>query len=124
MFRYTVTVRSTFEAAHGLRHYRGISEPIHGHTWKVEAEFEADKLDDDDLSIDFVPTKISLNKAAARLDHTNLNEIPPFNDINPSSERIAHWFWDELLKDIPENCFLKSVTVWEGPDQSVKIEKN
>lgn len=123
MFRYIVTVRSSFEAAHALRTYRGITEPMHGHTWKVEAEYETDKLDSDDLSVDFIPTKIALNKASSRLDHTNLNEIPPFNDINPSTEMVAHWFWDELLKDSPENCLLKSVTVWEGPDQSVKIEK-
>lgn len=123
MFRYTITVNSSFEAAHGLRTYRGITEPLHGHTWKVEAEFETDRLDKDDLSVDFVPTKIVLNRAALRLDHSNLNEIPPFNDINPSTERVAHWFWDQLESETPTDCRLKSVTVWEGRDQSVKIEK-
>ncbi|MGZ7078042.1 MAG: 6-carboxytetrahydropterin synthase, partial [Thermoanaerobaculia bacterium] len=31
-------VEARFEAAHFLREYRGISEPLHGHSYKVEAE--------------------------------------------------------------------------------------
>jgi 6-pyruvoyltetrahydropterin/6-carboxytetrahydropterin synthase len=37
METYTLTVRSTFAAAHLLREYRGNCERLHGHNWLVEA---------------------------------------------------------------------------------------
>ena len=36
--RFTVRVEARFESAHYLREYRGISEPLHGHSYKVEAD--------------------------------------------------------------------------------------
>ena len=123
MYRYNVTVESTFEAAHFLRTYKGIEEPLHGHTWKVEAEFFSEKLDQDQVSVDFLPVRAVLHKTAIRLDHSNLNEIPPFNDINPSAERVAHWFWEQLLPEVPKDCTLIAITVWEGAGQRVRVEK-
>jgi hypothetical protein len=38
---YSVRVEARFEAAHYLREYRGISEPLHGHSYKVEADLAA-----------------------------------------------------------------------------------
>ncbi|MGZ5476312.1 MAG: 6-pyruvoyl trahydropterin synthase family protein, partial [Thermoanaerobaculia bacterium] len=32
---YSVRVEARFESAHYLREYRGISEPLHGHSYKV-----------------------------------------------------------------------------------------
>ena len=39
--KYTVRVEARFESAHYLREYRGISEPLHGHSYKVEADLAA-----------------------------------------------------------------------------------
>ena len=36
--KFSVRVEARFEAAHFLREYRGISEPLHGHSYKVEAD--------------------------------------------------------------------------------------
>ena len=36
---YSVRVEARFESAHYLREYRGISEPLHGHSYKVEASW-------------------------------------------------------------------------------------
>ena len=55
MYRVTVTAR--FEAAHNLIDYEGGPEPLHGHSYKVEAVLEADKLQRYDLAVDFVPAK-------------------------------------------------------------------
>ena len=38
---YSVRVEARFESAHYLREYRGISEPLHGHSYKVEADLAA-----------------------------------------------------------------------------------
>ena len=37
--QFTIRVEARFEAAHNLREYHGAPEPLHGHSWKVEAKF-------------------------------------------------------------------------------------
>ena len=34
---YTLRVGARFEAAHHLTSYKGVPEPAHGHSWRVEA---------------------------------------------------------------------------------------
>ena len=38
---FAVRVEAFFEAAHNLRSYHGSPEPLHGHSYKVEAELAA-----------------------------------------------------------------------------------
>ena len=54
---FVVRVEARFEAAHFLREYRGISEPLHGHSYKVEAELAArgGGVDGDAIAVDFKP---------------------------------------------------------------------
>ncbi|HYM62115.1 MAG TPA: 6-carboxytetrahydropterin synthase, partial [Thermoanaerobaculia bacterium] len=64
--RFTVRVEARFEAAHFLREYRGISEPLHGHSYKIEAHLESDGggVDGDDIAVDFVSARRSLEALA------------------------------------------------------------
>ena len=60
-----------------------------------------------------------------RLDHKYINEIPPFDKINPTSENIAKWFYQELDKpEIRQEHKLDEVTVWEGPFAYVAYRPN
>jgi len=113
---YTIKVESRFEAAHNLREYYGTPEPIHGHSWRIEARIEAEKLDHEDISVDFVKIEKALHELASRFDHNYINQIPPFDTINPTSENIAKWFYDNLNhRELLANGRLKEVTLWEGP---------
>src|SRR5689334_1741824 len=96
--RYTVRVEARFEAAHFLREYRGISEPLHGHSYKVEADLEGSGggIDGDAIAVDFVSAKRKLEALAKRLDYGCINDIAPFTEVNPSAENIAAWFAEEL----------------------------
>src|SRR4029079_7975325 len=95
---FTVRVSARFEAAHLLREYRGISEPLHGHSYKVEADLAArgGGVDADAIAVDFVSARRKLEVLAKRLDYGCINDIPPFNEVNPSAENIAEWFAGEL----------------------------
>ena len=120
--RYRVRVEARFEAAHFLREYRGISEPLHGHSYKVEADLEGrgGGLDADAIAVDFVSAKRKLETLAKKLDYGCINDIPPFNEVNPSAENIAEWFHRELSQAVAEeDAVVSSVTVWEGPVNSV-----
>jgi 6-pyruvoyltetrahydropterin/6-carboxytetrahydropterin synthase len=120
--RFTVRVSARFEAAHFLREYRGISEPLHGHSYKVEADLasRAGGVDADAIAVDFVSARHKLEALAKRLDYGCINDVPPFDRINPSAENIAEWFARELGNAVAgEDAVIQSVTIWEGPVNSV-----
>lgn len=119
---FTVRVSARFEAAHYLREYRGISEPLHGHSYKVEADLAADSggVDADAIAVDFVSARRRLEELAKTLDYGCINDVPPFDRINPSAENIAQWFATALAAAIAkENAIVRAVTIWEGPVNSV-----
>jgi 6-pyruvoyltetrahydropterin/6-carboxytetrahydropterin synthase len=119
---FTVRVEARFESAHYLREYRGISEPLHGHSYKVEADLAArgGGVDQDAIAVDFVSAKRKLEQLAKKLDYGCINDIPPFTEVNPSAENIAEWFARELGAAVSdEDAVVVAVTVWEGPVNSV-----
>jgi 6-pyruvoyltetrahydropterin/6-carboxytetrahydropterin synthase len=120
--KYTVRVEARFESAHYLREYRGISEPLHGHSYKVEADLagRGGGVDSDAIAVDFVSAKRKLELLAKKLDYACINDVPPFTEINPSAENIAEWFARELQAAVEdEDAVVVGVTIWEGPVNSV-----
>jgi 6-pyruvoyltetrahydropterin/6-carboxytetrahydropterin synthase len=117
MASYRLRVIARFEAAHHLTSYRGAAEPVHGHSWRVEAVLETAGLDEEGMAYDFVAVQGALRELAARLDHRDVNTVPPFDRTSPTTERIAAWFFDGLAQRLP-GAPLSEVTLWEGPDCS------
>jgi 6-pyruvoyltetrahydropterin/6-carboxytetrahydropterin synthase len=116
---YQITVEQHFDAAHALRGYKGKCENLHGHSFRVVVRLRASRLNEIGLAFDFRDLKARLNEVLERFDHTNLNEIAPFNTINPSSENIAATVYSELQKKLP-GVKLYSIAVWESPDASAE----
>ncbi len=117
---YDVTVEQHFDAAHFLRGYKGKCETLHGHRFRVLATLGFEELNDIGLAYDFVEIKKHLKDVAAHFDHTPLNDTPPFDTINPSSENIARTVYDELQTRLGEDAkALRSVEVWESPETRV-----
>ncbi len=114
---YVVRVVARFEAAHHLTSYKGRPEPNHGHSWRVEAVLATAELDGEGMAFDFVEVKAALQELAARFDHGDVNSVPPFDKVSPTTERIAAWFFERLAERLPA-APLAEVTVWEGPDCS------
>jgi len=118
---YQITVDQHFDAAHALRGYQGKCENLHGHRFRVVARLRASKLNEIGLAFDFRELKTRLNEVLERFDHTNLNEVAPFNKINPSSENIAATVYGELQTKLP-GIKLFSVEVWESPDSAAEYK--
>jgi 6-pyruvoyltetrahydropterin/6-carboxytetrahydropterin synthase len=116
---YQVSVEGHFDAAHYLRDYGGKCENVHGHRFKVVVSLKAAKLNKIGLAYDFVELKRHLGEVLARFDHTSLNDVPPFDKINPSSENIAVTIYDELKGRFSGGVSLASVEVWESPESRV-----
>jgi len=55
-----------------------------------------------------------------RLDHQYLNEIKPFDVLNPTAENIAKYFFDEIALLITnKDIQVKEVMIWETPRSAV-----
>ena len=114
--RYALTVRSSFSAAHRLLEYEGNCERLHGHNWQVEVTVESEVLDSRGMALDFRAMKAALNEILSRLDHNYLNDVPPFDTRNPSSENIARHIFEEMEGAVPPPVRLTRVAVWESED--------
>ena len=113
---WELTVTGRFAAAHSLRHFQGRCEALHGHNWKVEVVVSGSQLDQAGLIMDFAELKKLMNLALDRLDHKYLNEIPPFDQINPSSELIAKYIYETVEAGLPAGVDMERVSSWESED--------
>lgn len=117
---YEVSVREHFDAAHYLRGYKGKCENVHGHRFQVVVNVRAGETDDVGMAYDFTKLRQQLGEIVSRFDHTCLNDVPPFDRINPSSENIASTVCSELQARLKETkVSLCSVQVWESPHSAV-----
>lgn len=116
---YVVSVQAHYDSAHFLRRYKGKCEKLHGHRYVVEAALVAEELNEAGLAYDFVDVKSHLRELADSLDHENLNELPPFTEIEPSAENQARFFFDQLRARMPDRMkeALLYTRVWETPTQ-------
>ena len=110
---YEVRVESHFSAAHALRGYGGNCERLHGHNWNVEVRLATDGLDEHGLAVDFRQAKALLEEVLGGLDHRLLNDLEPFRDENPSTERLARYIFEALSARLPGGVRLTEVTAWE-----------
>jgi 6-pyruvoyltetrahydropterin/6-carboxytetrahydropterin synthase len=117
---FEVSVQQTFAAAHALRGYRGKCENLHGHNYKVEVTVEGERLNSIGLLTDFIDIKRLMKEVIDRLDHTNLNETPPFDVLNPSAENLAHYFAEQVQAGMEAGVRVSRVQVWET-DTSIAV---
>jgi 6-pyruvoyltetrahydropterin/6-carboxytetrahydropterin synthase len=83
-------------------------------------KISAAKLNDIGLAYDFADIKRYLKEILERYDHTCLNDVPPFDKINPSAENIAATVYKALKKKLAkEPVTLTAVEAWETPEQGV-----
>ena len=112
---YEVSVEQSFAAGHALRNYKGKCENVHGHNYKVQLRILGTELDQAGLLMDFGDIKRILREVIEILDHQFINDIEPFTTVNPSAENMTKWFYDEVMRRMPEGAHLSigEVIVWE-----------
>ena len=83
------------------------------------ANLQATQLDETGLAYDFVELKRYLGEILVQFDHTCLNDVSPFDEINPSSENIATTIYNRLQPRFSEDVLLASIEVWESPQSCI-----
>jgi 6-pyruvoyltetrahydropterin/6-carboxytetrahydropterin synthase len=117
---FEVSVEQTFAAGHALRNYKGKCENVHGHNYRVRITMQGDRLDSTGLLVDFLDVKNLIGGVVDYLDHQFINDLPPFDELNPSAENIAKYFYDRvsggLKNEVPVR--VSEVTIWETDTSS------
>lgn len=117
---YDIFVHTHFSSGHHLRDYPGSCEVPHGHNWKVTVTVRADELDQIGMGIDFKVLKKHVYQVVDELDHRNLNEMEAFARVNPSSEHIARYIFNQLSEPLHHQRYkLYSVSVFETDTQGL-----
>jgi 6-pyruvoyltetrahydropterin/6-carboxytetrahydropterin synthase len=116
---FTISVQAHYDAAHLLRHHEGKCARMHGHRYTVEVAIRAPEVGVEGMVYDFGDLKKHLRELAGRFDHQNLNEIPPFTEIESTAENQAKFFFEEIKKRIPSELApgLMYARVSESPGQ-------
>jgi len=93
---HEITLRKCFSAAHNLREYRGKCERLHGHNYRVDIVLCSARLNATGMVMDFQEVKRLAALVMDKLDHAYLNEVAPFDDLNPTAENVACHIADEM----------------------------
>lgn len=82
-------VKKTFEiaGAHKLSlPYESKCQNLHGHNWLITVYCKSQGLNDTGMVADFATIKRVIS---GRFDHKYLNDIKPFDEVNPTAENMA-----------------------------------
>jgi len=95
---YAVAVSRTFVA----QHYLTVPDPgpegdPHSHTFTLEATFRGAELDQYGYVVDIDDLERAIDETVEQFRDRLLNELPAFEGANPSAERLARAFADELV---------------------------
>ncbi len=117
---FCVRIEGLFESAHYLYRYfpDGRDEPMHGHSWRVEAFLQrpGGQLGPDGISYDFLAARRRLDQLIERIEHGCINDLPEFKGVNPTSENIARWFFAGLRPAVEETGGqVTEIRIHEGP---------
>ncbi|MBA4159847.1 MAG: 6-carboxytetrahydropterin synthase [Gemmatimonadetes bacterium] len=115
---FIISVRSHYDSAHFLRSYKGKCERLHGHRYEVEASLSFEEVGEGGMAYDFTDAKAHLRAITDELDHQNLNDLPPFLEVESSAENQARYIYGELKRRMGETGeHLLYVRIWETPNQ-------
>lgn len=104
-------IKRKFCAAHKLEGYKGPCSQLHGHTFLAEVWLRGPLDPETSMVVDFKAIKNIID----RYDHTNLNELPDFQLLQPTAEAIAL----RLFMQIPDAT---KIRVWESSDAYAEVK--
>jgi 6-pyruvoyltetrahydropterin/6-carboxytetrahydropterin synthase len=124
--KFYIRIEGRFESAHYLYNYfpDGSDEPIHGHSWKVEVYLSSNEnIRNDGISFDFLSVRKKLDTLLASIDHILINTHPDFQNVNPTSENVARWFFSGLKEEtLSQNGKIERIVIHEGPENLAYFE--
>jgi 6-pyruvoyltetrahydropterin/6-carboxytetrahydropterin synthase len=121
---YEVSKDFLFSASHQIRMHGGKCERLHGHNWRVRLHARASSLNRLGMVVDFADLYRIGSELCARFDHQNMNEVPPFVEVNPTAENVSRYLYEEANRALAQaegpRVVITRVEVWEN-DHSLAV---
>ncbi len=86
----------------------------HSHHYKAEILIEGEQLDRHGYLIDIVDLEQAAMALIGEFKDRVLNDLEPFRGINPSLERFARVFWEQLRDRVALHGVKMTVKLWES----------
>jgi len=124
--RYLISTEMQFAASHALAGYCGDCARVHGHNWVARVYYEFGGVDAQGLTIDYRKLRSHLELVIfPRFDHRHLNDCPPFDSVNPTSENIAAEIFRLCREELKiPGGELTEVELWESPTDMVRYREH
>jgi 6-pyruvoyltetrahydropterin/6-carboxytetrahydropterin synthase len=117
---YILHVSILFYATRALRDYEGPCAEVHGHHFRVQADVVTPAPGETGMVIDFYHIKTRLENIVMPWEQGFLNEITPFETLNPTNENLAKYCFDALSAALRHPLArVQSIAVWETPEVGV-----
>ncbi len=119
----TGSIKLQVDAFFNARHFvvmNGRQGPAHAHSWRVQSEIRAAFNDRDGVALPFATARRLLQTLVGGYNDTLLNEVAPFDRIQPTAENIAATIYRSMARSmdlLPVQ--LLSISVWESPTNCV-----
>jgi 6-pyruvoyltetrahydropterin/6-carboxytetrahydropterin synthase len=108
------------DASHQVKIDGNIGE-VHPHTWEFAVELKGMKH----IIVPFNEIEATVNKVLDKYQEKCLNEMSPFDKLNPTSENIAGYFFSLIQYQMELNSWeLLSLELSESPNRTIVITKD
>ncbi|MFP4329174.1 MAG: 6-pyruvoyl trahydropterin synthase family protein [Alkalispirochaetaceae bacterium] len=113
---YTLEVRRDFVAQHYLIGGDfGPENDLHSHHYKLELHLRGEELDQFGYLVDITEVERVLDETVAAYRDRTLNDLPPFDGLNPSIEHFCRIIWERLYRELPlKRLSGMTVQIWEN----------
>lgn len=121
---YRVTVRRSFIAQHFLTVPNcGPENEWHSHQFTLEVEIQGPSLNEHGYLVDIDNVKRAIDDILGRYEDTTLNELPEFEDLNPSIEHFSRFCWKRVSESVnAPNVTHLTTRLWEDEDAWASYE--
>ncbi len=119
---FELGIDSFFSASHAMRP----EGERHTHSFRIQATFVTDAVDDDGMVVGFREVNDLLDQQTKRYANSYVNDLPPFDTIQPTGENIIRAVFRDLEAsveaELPVGLRLVAVTLWESPTSYVRVK--
>ena len=112
---YTLFIDMTCTAQHQLSFESGVQEPLHEHDWKVCVAVSSERLNENELVIDFEEVKCLTQSVLRDFQGQRLESLGIFENRNVSAETLARTLYDQLSPKLPHPVRLDFIEITEAP---------
>jgi len=123
---YRVTVRRSFIAQHFLTVPDcGSENEWHSHQFTLEVEIQGSSLNEHGYLVDIDDVNRAIDEILDRYKDTTLNELPEFENLNPSVEYFSRFCWEHVSESInAPNINYLTTRLWEDEDAWASYESD